>query len=159
MSFQEDEAKVFNCGLFEGTLLRFEVEMVFTEDVKDLYYDLMMLFFSLTAKDEDVVHIDDDYPLVNEFFEEVIHHHMEGGGTVCQAKEHHQGLKEASVHPEGSFPLVSLFNMHVVVSPTDVQLCEVLGIGFRDLVKDVWDQREGVGILHCHCIELLVVLD
>jgi len=36
-------------GLFEGALLCFEVEMVLTEDVKDSYYDLMMLFFSLTA--------------------------------------------------------------------------------------------------------------
>ena len=133
--------------------------MVLMEDVKDSHYDPVMLFLSLTTKNEDVVHVDGDHPLINEFFEEVIHHHLEGGRTVLQAEEHHQGFKEASVHPEGSFPLDSLFNMHIVVSPMDVQLCEVLGFGFGDLVKAVWDQREGVGVLHSHCIEISVVLD
>ena len=56
MSFWEDEAKVFDHGLLEGALFWFEVETVLTEDVKDSYYNLMMMFFSLTAKDEDVIH-------------------------------------------------------------------------------------------------------
>ena len=43
----------------------------------------MMLFLSLTTKDEDVVHVDGHYPLVDEFFEEVVHHHLEGSKTVC----------------------------------------------------------------------------
>ena len=49
MPFGEDEAKVFNHGLFKGALLHFEVEMVLMEDVEYLYYNLMMLFFSLTC--------------------------------------------------------------------------------------------------------------
>jgi len=36
--------------------------MVLMEDVKDSYYDLIMLFLSLTAKNEDVVHVDGHYP-------------------------------------------------------------------------------------------------
>jgi len=82
VTFQEDEAKVLNCGLFKGELLCFEVEMVLMEDVEDSYYNLMMLFFSLTAENEDVVHVDGHYPLINELFENVIHHHLEGGGAV-----------------------------------------------------------------------------
>jgi len=43
--------RYFNHGLFKGTLLCFEIEIVLTEDIEDLYYyNLMMLFFSLTAK-------------------------------------------------------------------------------------------------------------
>jgi len=66
MTFQEDEAEVFDHGLFEGALLHFEVEMVLTEDVKDSYYNLVMLFFSLTAKNKDVIHVDGHYPFINE---------------------------------------------------------------------------------------------
>ena len=62
VTFQEDEAKVLDCGLFKGELLHCEVETVLTEDVKDSYYDLMMLFFSLTTENEDVIHIDGHYP-------------------------------------------------------------------------------------------------
>jgi len=82
MTFQEDEAEVLNHGLFKGALLHFEVEMVLMEDVKDSYYDLMMLFFSLTTKDEDVIHVDGHYTFINELFEDVIHHHLEGGRAV-----------------------------------------------------------------------------
>src|SRR5882724_7005478 len=66
MTFQEDEAEVFDCGLLEGAFLHFEVEMVLTEDVKDSYYNLVMLFFSLTAKNKDVIHVDGHYPFINE---------------------------------------------------------------------------------------------
>jgi len=101
MTFQEDEAKVFDHGLFKGALLCLEVEMVLAEDVKDSYYNLVMLFFSLTAENKDVVHVDGHYPFVNELFEDVIHHCLEGGVDFCQANEHNQGFKETSVCPEG----------------------------------------------------------
>ena len=63
MTFWEDEAKVFNCGVFKGALLHFEVEMVLMEDVNDSYYNLVMLFFSLTTKSKDVINVDGHYPL------------------------------------------------------------------------------------------------
>jgi len=66
MPFQEDEAEVFDYGLFKGALLCFEVEMVFTEDVEDSCYNLVMLFFSLTAEDKDVIHVYGHYPFINE---------------------------------------------------------------------------------------------
>ena len=43
-TFWEYEAEVLNCGLFKGAFLHFEVEVVLMKDVKDLYYNLMMLF-------------------------------------------------------------------------------------------------------------------
>src|SRR5882724_1395626 len=104
--------------------------MVLTEDVEDLYYNLMILFFSLTAKNKDVIHVDGHYPLINELFEDVIHHHLKCGRAIHQAEEHNQGFKETLVCPEGSFPLVSLFNTHIIVSPMDIQFCEIFGFGF-----------------------------
>jgi len=81
-TFWKDEAEVLDHRLFTGALLHFKVERVLMEDVKGSYYDLMMSFFSLTAKNEDVVHVDDHYPLINEIFEDVIHHCLEGGRAV-----------------------------------------------------------------------------
>src|SRR5882724_5316398 len=57
------------------------------------------------------------------------------------------------------FPLISLFDPYVVIAPVDVQLGEILSLGLGYFIGDVWDQGEGVGILHSHHIELLVVLD
>ena len=76
-TFQEDEAEVLDCGLLKGALLHFEVDMVFMEDVGDSYYNPMMLFFGLAAKDEDVVHVYDYDSLIYELSEDVVHHHLE----------------------------------------------------------------------------------
>ena len=65
--------------------------------------------------------------LVNEILEDVIHHHLEGSQAVGEAKEHDQGFEEASICLEGGLPLVSLFDPYIVISPSYVQLCEVLG--------------------------------
>ena len=83
MTFWEDEADVLNCGLFQGALLCFEVEMVLMEDVEDSNYNLMMLFFSLTTENKDVIHVDGHYPFINELFEDVVNHHLKGGSASC----------------------------------------------------------------------------
>jgi len=110
-------------------------------DVKDLHYNFVMLFPVLAIEDEDVVHIDGHYPLVDEFLEYVVHHCLECGGTFHEAKEHDQRFKKASGRLKGGLPHISFFDPNVVVSPADVQLSEILGLGFGDLVEDVWDQR------------------
>ena len=53
------------------------------EDVEDSHYNFVVLFPGLAAEDEDVVHVDGDHPLIDEFLEEVVHHCLEGGRTVC----------------------------------------------------------------------------
>src|SRR6266481_5460881 len=78
--------------------------------------------------------------------------------AVGETKVHDQGFEKSTVHLEGCFPLITLFDMHIVISPTYVQLREVLGFGFRNLVDNIGDEGEQVGVLHRHGIELLVVL-
>src|SRR5882724_6173341 len=82
VAFGEDESKVFNLRLLKDTFLRFEVKSVFPKDVEDLYYDGVVLLFHPATEDEDVVHIDSHNPFVHEFFEDVIHHHLESCQTV-----------------------------------------------------------------------------
>src|SRR5882724_5666437 len=112
-----------------------------TEDVEDSHYNSMVLLPGLATKDEDVVHIDGHYSLVDEFFENVVHHRLECGGTVHEAEEHDQRFEKASVCLKSSLLLVSFFDPNVVVPPANVQLSEILSLGFRDLVEDVWDKR------------------
>src|SRR5882724_12044105 len=108
------------------------------EDVKDSHYNFMVLFPCLATENEDVIHIDGHYSFINEFLEDVIHHHLECGRTVCEAKEHDQRLEKASVQPKGGLPFISFFDLNVVVSPANVQLSEILSFGFGDIVEDVW---------------------
>ena len=103
-----------------------------------------MLLFSL-AEDEDVVHVDTHDSLINEFLEDVIHHHLEHCWAVSETKEHDQGFKQALVCPEACLLFVPFFDPHIVISPTDVKLSEVLCFSLGHFIEDVWDQWEGVG--------------
>ena len=117
-----------------------------------------MVFYCLGVY-QDVIQVNSYVTLINEIFEDVVHHRLEGSWAVGEAKEHDQGFEEASIHLEGSLPLISLFDLYVVISPSYVHLCEVLGFGVRDLVDDIWDEGKRVGIFYRHCIKLSVILD
>ena len=97
-----------------------------TEDVKDSHYNFVVSLPGLATKDEDVIHIDGHYSLVDEFFENVVHHCLECGGTVCEAEEYDQRFEKASVRLKNGLPLISFFDLNVVVSPANVQLSEIL---------------------------------
>ena len=101
---------------------------MFSEYVEDLGHHLPMMFDRVGIY-EDIVHVDCHVALINEVFENVIHHCLEGGLTIGKAKEHDKGFKEALICSEGGLPLVPLFDLYVVVSPTYVQLHEVLCLG------------------------------
>jgi len=85
-----------------------------------------MLLFR-PGKDQDVVQVDHHDAFRYEVPKDVVHHGLEGGQTVGHAKEHYQGFEQASIGPEGCFPLISGLNADVVETPTNVQLGEVSG--------------------------------
>jgi len=99
---------------------------MFLQQLQNTVGDLPVLFKGL-HKDEDVVQIDHNYAFRDEVLKNVVHHHLEGGGTVREAEEHDKGLVQAAVGLEGGFPLVSFLYPDVVEAPLDIQLCEVLG--------------------------------
>jgi hypothetical protein len=57
---------------------------------------------------------------------------------------------------ESCFPLISVFNSYVVVSPSDIHLGEVPC--FLELIEEVRNSGEWVGVPNCACVELLLVL-
>ena len=54
-----------------------------------------MLFEGL-CEDENVVQIDYDHAFRDKVLKDVVHHRLEGGGTVCKAEEHDQGFEQAA---------------------------------------------------------------
>ena len=74
--------------------------------------------------DDDVINIDGDLSRVDEVSEDVVHYQLERRWRICQSKEHDCWLEQSSVHSEGHFPFVSLFDSYVVVSPLYVKLRE-----------------------------------
>jgi len=90
VTFQKDEAKIIHCGSSECALLCLEVELMLVEDVEDPYYNGVMLLLGLATEDEDVIHVNDHDSFVDEFSEDVIHHHLECHWAISEAQEHDQ---------------------------------------------------------------------
>ncbi|KAG5349176.1 hypothetical protein C0989_005448 [Termitomyces sp. Mn162] len=143
---QYDQAKVLDPGLFKLTLPQLEVELVLVEAFQDKASDLMV-FLQHFGIDEDVIKV----------LEYVVHHGLEGGGAIGESKEHNKQLKQSLVGLEGSLLLIFLLNVHVVVTPLDIQLSEVLHT--LEVVDELRDEGERVTVLHHHDIEYSVVLD
>ena len=99
-------------------------------------HDLPMVFNCVSVY-QDIVHIDHHVSFINEVLEDVIHHGLESGQAIGEAEEHDQGFEEAPIDLEGSFPLVSLLDSYIVVSPTYIQFCKVSGLGVRNVVDNV----------------------
>ena len=57
---------------------------------------------------------------------------------------------------EGGFPLVTIFDVNVVVPPADVKLSKQFGI--FEFVNEVGDEGEWVGVAGCMFIQVSVVL-
>ena len=62
-----------------------------------------MFLFHL-CKDQNVVQVHYYDPFGYEGSEDVVHHSLEGGGTIGHSKEHHKRFKEAAVGVEVSIP-------------------------------------------------------
>ena len=54
------------------------------------------------------------------------------------------------------FPLVTIFDVDVIVTPSDIKLDEQLGIS--ELINEVGDKGEGVGISNGVFIQVVVIL-
>ena len=83
---------------------------------------------SVGGVDKEVVHVDDEPSFSDHVAKRVIHEALEGGGGVGKPEEHHSGFEEAFVGDEGCFPLVTVFDLYVVVPPPNVEFSEDLGI-------------------------------
>ena len=78
--------------------------------------------------DEEVVHVNDKPSFCNHISKGVGHESLKGGGGVGHAKEHNSGFVKSPVGNESSFPLVTILDSDIVISPSYVKLGEDLGV-------------------------------
>ena len=88
--------------------------------------------------------------------EQVVYELLEHSGRVADAEEYDNWFKESFVSIEGCLLLVAVFDTNDIVPPTDVKFGEVVSV--FQLVHEIRDKEEGVGITDGVFIEILVVL-
>ena len=107
--------------------------------------------------DEEVVHVNDKDRAVDEIMEQMIHHGLEDGGAVGHAIEHDSRFEGTAMSSKGGFPAILFKNLEVVITIMEVQFGEKLGT--LEMVYEVGDEGERVGVVDCLCIDIAIVLD
>jgi hypothetical protein len=106
---------------------------------------------------KNVVHIDDNISRSNLFPEDGVHHCLEGGRGISEAKEHNQWFKKSSVSFEHGLPFIAFFHPDIVVSPLNVELGKPL---FSNKLADEFlNERKGIIIAYGVVIEYAIVLN
>ena len=112
--------------------------------------------FWIGGGNKEVVHINDKLTFSNHVLEGVIHESLEHGRGVAETKEYNHGFEESFMGDGGRFPLVTILDMDIVVSPTNVELSKVASV--FQLVHEVRDEGKGVGVTSDVFVEVSVVL-
>ncbi|KAG6868036.1 hypothetical protein C0993_008122 [Termitomyces sp. T159_Od127] len=153
---RDDQPQILNSGLLELALLQFEIELVLAEAFQNNVCDLVVLL-KCFGVDEDVVKVYTHYTLYDEVLEDVVHHCLEGGQAIGESKEHDKQFKQPLVGLEGSLPLISFLNVHIVVTPPNIKFGEIPCP--LEVINELEDEGDRVAILHHHGIKNPVVLD
>ena len=93
------------------------------QDSLDCSFTLLLCL----CKDQNVVQVHYYDPFGYEGPEDVVHHGLEGGGTIGHSEEHYERFEETTVGAEGCFPFISRLDAYIVETPSDIKFCEVLG--------------------------------
>ena len=111
---------------------------------------------SVGRVDKEVIHVDNKPSFCDHIMKGVIHESLKGGRGIGKAKEHYAWFKESLMGDESSFPLVSILDTDVVISPTDVEFGENLCP--LKFINEVGDEWEGICIADCVFVNIAVVL-
>ena len=115
------------------------------------------MFLFCLCKDQNVVQVHYYDPFSYEGSEDVVHHSLEGGGTVGHSEEHYERLEEAIVGAEGCFPFISRLDTYIIETLLDIKFCEVPGS--TELGDELGDEREGIPVLDGYSVQYTIVLD
>ena len=106
--------------------------------------------------DTNVIHIDFQPLFSYHVGENVVHKGLECRQCIAKPKEHHCWFEKSQGCDEGSFPLVFLTNVDVVIAPPDVELYEEGDV--LHVVDEFRDKWQGICILDGVGIKISVVL-
>ena len=123
----DDHAEVFDLIGGEFTFFELQVKVELSHVLQNAFSAFLMEG-GVGRIDEEIVHVDDEPSFGNHITEGVVHETLEGGGGVGEPEEHHGRFEQSLVSNKGCFPLVTVFDSYIVVSPPDVKLSEDLSI-------------------------------
>ena len=105
---------------------------------------------------EEVIHVNDKPPFRDHIMKRVIHEALESGGGIDETEEHYCRFAESFMGDKGSFPLMSIFDSDIIVSPSNVELDE----GFRPLefIDEVRNEGKRVCITDSVFVDVAIVL-
>src|SRR5712672_394259 len=155
-SFRNDDAEIFDRGLVERAFLRFEEEVVFLEAKEDVVGKGVKEWQG-GVEEENIIKVDDEMAFIDKVGEDGVHKGLEGRGCVTKTEGHDEWLKEAERALEGCFPFVAFADTDVIVTPADVELCEVTRS--LELIDEFGNKRKGSGILDGDIVDGAIVLD
>ncbi len=114
------------------------------------------MFLESVCKDKYIVQVDYNMSVVNQLFQDVIHEQLECCRRVCESEDHYQWFKQPPVCSKHRFPLITIFDPNVIVTPLDVHLRKPLRS--LQLVNKFLNQWQGVSVLDCHVVQLPIIL-
>src|ERR1700758_4846618 len=121
---RDDYSEVFDGSFFKFTFLGFKGQSVLLEKFHNSTNDLPM-FIQCLSENKDIIQINHHHTFGDEFFEDSVHHSLEGSGAIGQTKEHNEWFVETSVSSECGFPFMTLFHPDVIERASDIELSEV----------------------------------
>jgi hypothetical protein len=124
LAIANDYSQVFNLLLMEVTFLWFEEKVMLCQFIQDMGNVEAVKDIIICGSNDNIIHVNLDPSFLDFVLEYFIHHCLEGGWRVMQAKEHYCRLKQSFTSFECSFPLVTFFESDVVISPMNIELGE-----------------------------------
>lgn len=151
--FTDVIAEKLDGWLMEGTFLRLEDEVMFSEALEDLS-NVMAMFGQARGIDQDIIDVD-DHGKMKEFPEHLMHKVLEYGGGIYQTLRHDQVLVVSSGGHKGRLPFVALTYPDEVIRAAAVQLSE-RGCSTK-MFQGCWDERKWVLELYDDVVECSIV--
>src|ERR1700723_55100 len=117
----------------------------------------MDLDIVLWSDNEYVADVNEYDALINEISENGIHHFLKCHGRIAETKEHNRGFKQSTRANECCFPLIPLFNLDVIVTPTDVEFC--IPVGTLQAIDKGTSQRKRISVFDGDFVKSAIVLN
>jgi hypothetical protein len=155
-SFGNDDTEVFDGGLVERAFLGFEEEVMFPKAGEDVMGKGMKELEG-GVEEENIIKVDNKMTFIDKVREDGVHKGLEGRWCITKAKGHDEWLEEAKRALEGCFPFVTFSDTDLIVTPADVELCEV--VRSLELIDEFGNKSKRSGILDRNIVEGAIVLD
>src|SRR6266702_242518 len=157
----KDYPQVIHGRRVKETFLRFEVEVVELCHFEDVMNSAMVVVEVGAGGNANIIHVhpncrskrfvfEDDIPI------DVVHHGLKRRGRVGESKVHDRRFKESVSGFKRCFPLVSLLDAYIVVSPSYIKFG--VDVCVTQVANEVCNERERVLIANREGVDFPIVL-